>query len=69
MEHPQVPERRAATPISSTARDPLARTDAVLAARTRPMSERLEVALSWNSVAADLRSGLLAVRGRTDPVR
>lgn len=36
-------------------RDPLARFDAVLAARRRPMSERLELALSWNALAADLR--------------
>ena len=41
-------------------RDPLPVTDAVLAARRRPMSERLELALSWNSVAAELRTGLLA---------
>jgi hypothetical protein len=32
----------------------------VLAARQRPMSERLELALSWNAVAAELRAGLLA---------
>jgi hypothetical protein len=41
-------------------RDPLAVSDAVLAARQRPMSERLELALSWNAVAAELRAGLLA---------
>jgi hypothetical protein len=43
-------------------RDPLAAPDAVLAARQRPMSERLELALSWNAVAAELRAGLLAAR-------
>jgi hypothetical protein len=41
-------------------RDPLAVPEAVLAARLRPMSERLELALSWNAVAAELRVGLLA---------
>jgi hypothetical protein len=30
------------------------------------MSERLELALSWNTVAAELRVGLLAVR-QTNP--
>jgi hypothetical protein len=48
-------------------RDPVARTDAVLAARRRPMSERLELALSWNAVAAELRSGLLVIGRHTEP--
>jgi hypothetical protein len=39
-------------------RDPLANRAAVLVARQRPMSERLALALSWNSVAAQLRVGL-----------
>jgi hypothetical protein len=39
-------------------RDPLASADAVLAARLRPMSERLEVALSWNALASELQAGL-----------
>lgn len=34
---------------------------AAMAARRRPMSERLELALSWNAVAAELRVGLGAV--------
>jgi hypothetical protein len=55
--------------ISDAVRDPLPLTDAVLAARRRPMSERLEVALSWNAVAAELRSGLLAVTVPPDPGR
>jgi hypothetical protein len=38
----------------------LANLEAVIAARRRPMSERLELALSWNSVAAELRMGLTA---------
>jgi hypothetical protein len=45
---------------SDAVRDPLATINAVLAARKRPMSERLELALSWNNVAAELRAGLAA---------
>jgi hypothetical protein len=54
---------------SEAVRDPLAMTDAVRAARERPMSERLELALSWNSVAAELRAGLLALTGRANASR
>jgi hypothetical protein len=43
-------------------RDPLANRAAVLAARRRPMSERLELALNWNRTAAQLRAGLAAAR-------
>jgi hypothetical protein len=57
-----------APPISDAVRDPLSSNGAVLAARRRPMSERLELALSWNAVAAELRAGLLAARN-TDPSR
>lgn len=32
------------------------------AARRRSMSERLELALSWNAVASELRAGLADVR-------
>jgi hypothetical protein len=39
-------------------RDPLADGEAVRAARRRPISERLELALSWNEVAAELRFGM-----------
>lgn len=39
-------------------RDPLAVPEAVIEARSRPMSERLEQALSWNSVAVELRAGM-----------
>lgn len=46
------------SPAPATVRDPLANRAAVLAARQRPMSERLELALSWNKVAAELRTGL-----------
>lgn len=34
----------------------------VLAARERPMAERLQVAVSWNRTVAALRSGLAAKR-------
>jgi hypothetical protein len=30
------------------------------------MSERLELALSWNAVAAELRAGLATVTGQPD---
>lgn len=55
--------------VFDAVRDPLAVTERVLAARRRPMSERLELALSWNAVAAELRVGLVAVTGRTNPGR
>jgi len=48
-------------PVSDVVRDPLVPVEMVLAARRRPMSERLELALSWNAVAAELRVGLFAV--------
>jgi len=51
---------------SDGVRDPLAVTDTVLAARRRPMSERLELALSWNAVAAELRAGLVAISRHTE---
>jgi hypothetical protein len=50
---------------SGAVRDPRASAAAVLAARRRPMSERLELALSWNAVAAELRAGVAAATGRT----
>jgi hypothetical protein len=45
---------------SDFVRDPLAAPATTLAARRRSMSERLELALSWNAVAAELRAGLKA---------
>jgi hypothetical protein len=33
------------------------------------MAERLELALSWNAVAAELRAGLAAARRDTNPSR
>lgn len=48
------------------ARDPFTRLDAVLAARRRPMSERLELALSWDALAAELRAWMrAATKGET----
>ena len=54
-------------PASGEVRDPLAVPQTVIAARRRPMSERLELALSWNSVAAELRAGLAVAVGHTNP--
>ncbi len=54
-------------PVTDTVRDPLVPVATVLAARRRPMSERLELALSWNSVAAELRAGLLATTRHASP--
>jgi hypothetical protein len=51
--------------VAPDVRDPLAVPATVLAARQRPMSERLELALSWNAVAAELRVGLAATTGHT----
>jgi hypothetical protein len=51
------------TPPRGGVRDPLAVPEAVIAARRRPMSERLELALSWNAVAAELRRGMAAATG------
>jgi hypothetical protein len=54
----QVDSRR----VEHDVRDPMANLPAVLAARERPMFERLELALSWNAVAAELRAGMAAVK-------
>jgi hypothetical protein len=43
---------------ATVVRDPLARPEAVHAARQRPMAERLELALSWNELASQLRAGI-----------
>jgi hypothetical protein len=53
--------------LSGAVRDPLADAAMVIAARRRPMSERLERALSWNAVAAELRVGLAAINGHATP--
>jgi hypothetical protein len=54
------PARALEPPASGAVRDPLAVPATVLAARRRPMAERLELALSWNTLAAELRAGLRA---------
>lgn len=69
MTSSQEPARTAAQEVADAARDPLAVSEAVLAARRRPMSERLELALSWNALAAELRAGLAAVTRPTSPSR
>jgi len=58
MPAPERPTRQEL--IDATVRDPLADWPAVLAARQRPMSERLALALSRNKLASELRAGLAA---------
>lgn len=52
--------------LDETVRDPMADIEAVRAVRSRPMAERLELALSWNLVACELRAGLEEQTGRSD---
>jgi hypothetical protein len=66
---PQEPARAPDPLVSDAVRDPLAVAATTLAARQRPMSERLELALSWNAVAAELRGGLMAATRHTNPGR
>ena len=40
-------------------RDPLANPASIAAARERSMAERLELAISWNKVASELRAGMV----------
>jgi hypothetical protein len=53
------------SPREGGVRDPLADRAQLLAARQRPMSERLALALSWNAVVAELRTGLATVASDT----
>jgi hypothetical protein len=46
-------------PPETFVRDPLANPGAILAARRRSMAERLELAISWNKVASELRAGMI----------
>jgi hypothetical protein len=55
--------------IEPGVRDPMTNWAAVQAARKRPMSERLELALSWNSVAAELRAGMVSLKESNAPER
>lgn len=66
---PQQSRQPADPSVVDGVRDPLAVPGAVLAARQRPMAERLELALSWNSLAAELRAGLAEATGRAKPNR
>ena len=52
------------SPARTAVRDPFANQGALAAARLRTMSERLELALSWNAVAAELRAGIRAADGK-----
>jgi hypothetical protein len=45
-------------------RDPLANPAAIIAARERSMAERLELAISWNKVASELRDGMIRANGQ-----
>lgn len=56
-----LPVRKAAREFvlsQATVRDPLADIASVRAALKKPMSERLELALSWNLMASELRAGM-----------
>jgi hypothetical protein len=59
----------AESPVADAVRDPLAASAAIRAARRRPMAERLELALSWNALAAELRAGMPAAGGTAKPGR
>jgi hypothetical protein len=63
---PKESARPADPAVADFVRDPLAAPAATLAARRRPMSERLELALSWNTVASELRAGLLKATRSTN---
>jgi hypothetical protein len=41
--------------------------DAVLESRRRPMAQRLELALSWNLVASELKTGMSKVKKNEVP--
>jgi hypothetical protein len=49
---------RTAGPDREHTRDPLDFPEAVIEFRRRPMSERLELAISWNLLASELAVGL-----------
>ncbi len=48
-------------------RDPLANPGAISAARQRSMAERLELAISWNKLASELRAGMMRSTQRAAP--
>jgi hypothetical protein len=49
---------KTAGPDREHTRDPLDVPEAVIESRRRPMSERLELAISWNLLASELAVGL-----------
>jgi hypothetical protein len=63
MASPDEPARAIDPADDAWVRDPLAVPEAVIDARQRSMSERLELALNWDKLAAELRAGLAEVRG------
>lgn len=69
MSSPEGSPRITDPPCADGIRHPLAVPETVLAARRRPMSERLELALSWNAVAAELRAGLAVAIGQSNTSR
>jgi hypothetical protein len=64
MERPGKEPDAALEQRSVDAVDPLANVAQARAALARPMSERLELALSWNATASELRAGLDAITRR-----
>ncbi len=53
-------------PLNQSVRDLLADEASLAQSRAMSMSERLEYALAWNKLAADLREGVAtATRGET----
>ena len=54
----RAPQQPNDVPPEGSVRDPLAVPEAVIEARLRLMSERLEQALISNSLAAELRAGM-----------
>jgi hypothetical protein len=69
MDGPGKPDRGRSVRSPGLPREFLGNPGAVAAARQRTMSERLELALSWNAIAAELRAGLTAVTGSTSDQR
>lgn len=60
MDTPRSSRIEAAALRTGAVRSHFANPAALAAACRRPMSERLELALSWNAVAAELRAGIAA---------
>lgn len=52
-------QNRPAAAPGEFVRDPLANRAAIIVDRERSMAERLELAISWNKVASELRAGMI----------